>query len=148
MNDENAMAKAANVVAENEAPRAVVLKDGKTVKVIKCKVKSIGPVLGLVNHVFKTLSPNNTAGDFNIPEIKQSDILQLIATSSDKLMVVVSNLCSMSKKELDELELDDAIAITSVVWEVNKDFFLQQVLPMINKILPTVSQENDESEKE
>lgn len=134
--DSNQTSEQIAETAEVIAPKidTVTLKTGEEIEVYKCKVRHIGLTLGFVLGVFKDLGVVTQEGaeqaikaDLKNPQI----ILNLIANKAPQVFSLVSEMCALSYDELNELDLDDGLAVTLKVWEVNQRFFLQQVLPLI-----------------
>lgn len=117
----------------------VLIEDGdKVVDVYKCKVKQIGPVLGLLSNLLKDLGVLDIEDEQMLAQLEEKTrdpeyLLQLIAKYIDQIPGVASLLCSLSEEEFGDLELDDAFAVLMKIWEVNQSFFSQRILPMISK---------------
>jgi hypothetical protein len=133
MNKREAVVHSANTIAEKEEPRVVTLKDGRTVQIMKCQVRNLGTIMDVIVYVFDELASDKDKGKgiLDLRSIPHAQILKLIANGSDKLFKAVASLTTMSIKELENLELDDAIDIVMAVWEVNQAFFLKAVLPKL-----------------
>lgn len=113
--------------------RVVPLSDGTNIEVLECRVKHIGPIVRLIREAFDILEVKKM-DDFK--EIKLGDpevFLKLIAEGSDSLFKVGAVLCSMSLDDFEELPIDDAMAILLKEFEVNKDFFMDRVIPLVTK---------------
>ena len=129
------VADTANKLA-GTAQSTVALGSGVTVEVYKCKARNVGTILSLALHIMEEMHIK-TLGD--LPDINMKDpsfFLQLISKTSDRLYVAAEELCGLSYEEILDLELDDAIKLILQVVTVNKDFFLQKVMPILNVHLP------------
>lgn len=121
-------------VLAGTAGSAVELNNGDTVDIYICKTKNTGVVLQAAHSLMVNL------GVSNLEELPSIDIknptvfLQLIAKSSEDIFLVASELCSLSYEELMELELDDTIKIILQVVTINKDFFSQKLLPLLQSV--------------
>jgi hypothetical protein len=127
------------------APAATIkLSNGSTVEIYRCKVKQIGEILEFLKFVFESLGIAKVSDLYRMrgdTEIVASElgaklddtelILQLIAKSMDRVFGISSSLSNVALHEFYELELDDALAVCLKVWEVNRDFFLQRILPAL-----------------
>ncbi len=117
-------------------PRFVEIGDGREVEIRRCKVMQISRVLRLVSDFFGELEIKRV-GD--IPQIdlqNPSILLKLFAGYAEQVFEVASNLTSLTKEEMQELEMDDAILIVREVWLLNQSFFLQKILPLVQGLIP------------
>jgi hypothetical protein len=130
------MVEQANVLSET--PDQITLSTGQTVEVYKCRLKQVGPVLGLLSRLLSDLGVVNIDDDEKLGDLEKrlsdpSALLQLIAKYSEEIPVTAALLTSMSEDQVSELELEDALALVTKVWEVNSDFFSKQILPLLGK---------------
>ncbi len=128
-------------------PVIVELGDGREVEIRRCKVLQISRVLRLVRDFFKDLKVEKI-GD--IPQVDLQNptmLLGLLVDYADQVFEVTSMLTSLDEKDMQELEMDDAILVVREVWLLNQNFFLQKILPLVSKMLPvpTKDQEDDDS---
>lgn len=137
---------AETISGTNNKPATVRLKDGREIQIIKCQVKNLGKIMNLIIHIFEKVSPDGD-GKVDFTQIKQKDILKLIAESSDMVFESVASLTTMDIKELMDLELDDAVDVILKVWEVNQRFFLQAVLPRVGNLIGVESPEQEQVTK-
>lgn len=79
---------------------------------LPCMMKAIGPILA---------------------EIQGNDILGALAKNADSMVAAVAVGARKPREWVDELELDDLIAVAAAVLEVNADFFVRAVLPGLTK---------------
>ncbi len=68
-----------------------------------------------------------------LAEIQGGDILGALATNADSMVDAVSIGSRKSREWVDELDLDDLVAVAGAVLEVNADFFVRAVLPVLTK---------------
>jgi len=128
--------EAGDVIA-NE-PVLIQLADGRDVEIRRCKVLQISRVLRLVSDFFNELKVTKL-GDLPAIDLQNPAlILQLFANYADQVFEVAAMLTSLDKKEMEELEMDDAILIVREVWLLNQNFFLLKILPLVQGLL-TVS---------
>lgn len=105
---------------------------GKSVTPKVIKVSQVGPVLRAIrpfNATIKTAMKNSAEG--NDPA-KNFDVLEVLEHHADNLIELVSTLTGEDKKFIGDLDLDDMIKITTAVMEVNLDFFIRKVLPLLS----------------
>ena len=120
-----------DVVASGRIGGEVTLSTGDTVPIYKCAVRDVGSVLGLLNTVMVSFGIEKLGDvpklDFENPTI----MLQMIAKCSDAFADVAPHFCGLPEgMNFDALGLDDAIAIILEEVRVNKDFFMEKVLPL------------------
>ena len=72
-------------------------------------------------------------------EIQNGDILGALATNTDSLVAAVSIGSRKDRAWVDDLELDDLVALAGAVLEVNADFFVHRVLPGLTKAVEGVT---------
>ena len=72
-------------------------------------------------------------------EIQSGDILGALATNADSLVAAVSIGSRKDRAWVDDLELDDLVALAGAVLEVNADFFVHRVLPGLTKAVEGVT---------
>lgn len=124
------------VTERKKLPTVTVYTDeGEEVVVVirKCKVRNIEPILNIINVVFREMGITKL-GD--LPKVNFDDpstFLQLIANSAEALNTAIAELCSLNLDEVKELNLDDMVRVFVAEVELNKDFFINQVLPEILK---------------
>ncbi len=68
-----------------------------------------------------------------LAEIQSGDILGALATNADSMVEAVSIGSRKPREWVDELDLDDLVAVAGAVLEVNADFFVRAVLPMLTQ---------------
>lgn len=79
--------------------------------------------------VFKTVDTNGTD-----EEVGSKIITELLLHCGDSIRDILAISVNKSVEWVDELEADKVIELLSVIFEVNKDFFIQKVLPMLKKV--------------
>lgn len=68
-----------------------------------------------------------------LAEIQGGDILGALAKNADSMVAAVSIGSRKPREWVDELDLDDLVAVAGAVLEVNADFFVRAVLPGLTK---------------
>jgi len=122
-------AKEADVL--NEKLPVIELSTGQKVTIYKCKVKQIGVVLRFLVFLMKAIGMKNMSDTPSLDLSNPTELMILMANSSDEIYPVAVSLCSMNMEEFEDLEIDDAMEIMNAEWALNQSFFLQKVMPMI-----------------
>lgn len=124
-------------IARHKGYYVVTLEDGETeVRCRNAKVGQIGMVLKFMRHVIKALEIKSTKPEYLKARIEQiqenpEELLDLLDTVDSHLWIVVAGLTDLPNPvAVQELDLDDAMMIGKVLWELNRDFFLKKVLPL------------------
>ena len=68
-----------------------------------------------------------------LAEIQSGDILGALATNADSMVDAVAIGSRKPREWVDELDLDALVAVAGAVLEVNADFFVRAVLPVLTK---------------
>lgn len=124
-------AKEADVL--NNKPLTVTLTTGVEVTILKCKVKQIGDVLRFLSFLMGALGMKNLASKPAVDLEDPTAIMLVIADSAEHVYPVASSLCSLTVEEIEDLEIEDAMSVMMAEWNLNKDFFLQKVIPMLGR---------------
>lgn len=119
-------------------PMIVELSDGREVEIRRCKVLQISRVLRLVSDFFSDMKVKRVGDLPNIDLQNPAILLNLLANYADQVFEVSAMLTSLEEDEVKELEMDDAILVVREVWLLNQNFFLEKILPMVQKLLPPV----------
>jgi hypothetical protein len=64
----------------------------------------------------------------------------LLAQVEEDLFSVIELATDKTPEFFDTVDPDDGIKVIAAVVEVNKDFFLQNVMPLINQHLPAITE--------
>lgn len=110
------------------------------VEVHICKLRDIPAFLELVALLFTELEVDlgNREGIEKIVSAKLNDgpfILKLISKYMNDVLKVLASLTSLTFEEIENLGPDDAILLAKTAGEVNYNFFMVRVLPMMPGIL-------------
>jgi len=124
-------AKEADVL--NGEQSSITTTEGNTVVIYKCKVKQIGAVLRFLSFLMKAIGMKDLNDQPEMDLSNPTELMMLIADSSDQIYPVAVSLCSINMEEFENLDIEDAIAIMMAEWELNKGFFLQKVMPMLGR---------------
>lgn len=128
----------ANVAAAIEVlyeTQNVTLSDGTAVGIKKVTLKTLPKVISLLQAVIGDLTKDGGAGLNAFTNISSdpATVLQLIANHLDEAYAVAAMHCSLSVDELVELDMYDGGLVIAKIVGVNKSFFTQKVLPLINQ---------------
>ena len=98
---------------------------GERISFLPIKTRELPPMM-------KAISPI-------LSEIQDGDILGALAANADSLVAAVAIGSRKDRAWVDELELDDLVALAGAVLEVNADFFVHRVLPGLTKAVEGVT---------
>ena len=129
------LVEVANQVSGTDNP-SITLKDGTEVVLRKCRTKDIGPVLKFAAHALEQMDITSLSSAKGISLDNPAIFLNLIANSADELCVLAARLSSLSKDQMEDLEVDDSILIFTELFTINKDFFSKSILPLVRNVLP------------
>jgi len=138
------MSEAAKKVSDDEViqetaeivegpPNTITLSTGVVVTAHKCKVRQIGTVLSFLSFLFKKLNVESAEGlqdlsaDFKNPTV----LMELVGDSLERVIDIIQLFCDLDKDAVEDLDIDDCIALALKEWEVNETFFTQRVLPLV-----------------
>lgn len=130
----DSLESAAETVA-GESTLKVTISDGVEVDILKCKVKHIAKLTKFGALMFGQLGIDS----FEAVETKTAKIfdpifiMDLFSNHSDEFVDLVATFCSLSSDAVNELDLDDAVLIAARAFEINKDFLLKKVAPILVK---------------
>ena len=106
---------------------------------IPLKVDIAGERLSILPIKTRELPPMMRAIAPILGEIQSGDILGALAANADALVAAVSIGSRKDRAWVDELDLDDLVALAGSVLEVNADFFVHRVLPGLTKAVEGVT---------
>lgn len=98
---------------------------GERISILPIKTRELPPMM-------KAVAPI-------LGEIQKGDILGALAANADSLVAAVSIGSRKDRAWVDELDLDDLVALAGAVLEVNADFFVRRVLPGLTKAVEGVT---------
>lgn len=116
---------------------SITISDGRQITCRVAKVGQMGLVLKFLRDVAEKMEVLSTNPDYlsaRMAEIGDSPLLfiTLLERAELHLWPVVVSLTSLKdEEEAKELDIDDAFGVAKVLFELNKDFFLQRVLPIV-----------------
>ncbi len=113
----------------------VVLVDGKEITISRMKLHQIIKGTGLLSGVFDIVFQL-----FQTEKMNPKLIIELFTTDGDNMLEFISIAIGQDRKFVNELELDDAIDILVAILEVNMDFFVSKVMPMMSSRTESLKQ--------
>lgn len=131
----DAVVEVSSVIAEEKSLESVVLSSGYVAYIRKCKVKDTSAALRLMKALFDTVGVKRISDAATLDLEDIDTILQLIANSQEPLFYIASSLSGIKPDDFELLDLDDAIKIILKAFEVNKRFFSESVLPLVQNAL-------------
>lgn len=109
----------------------------RKVVVRRIKLKHMKPVIDLVSAVVSGLFKGQMItfaemdGKMRLAGAAPDAILQLIANNIDSALALISYHVELPKTEIDDLDLEDAFVIFAKIMEINADFFVRRVVPLL-----------------
>lgn len=67
------------------------------------------------------------------------DLPSLFMLHADECLTLIAALANQPRAFVDELEIDEGVSLLSDLLEVNADFFIQQVLPVLTGLISKVA---------
>jgi hypothetical protein len=136
----------------SKSRKTVTLVDGVEVDIYACQVRHLPSLVYAVESVFKELgvtdiagateAATDIAGSLNNPQ----RLLQLIAKFTHEVSEIGTTLCSLDDEDFQELEIDDFLKVLIAEVEVNRDFFMQRVKPLLAPMLNSLRNETASTE--
>lgn len=144
MNDTAAADTLAALCAE---PRRYTAGDGTVVEVHPLKVRQLGPftralepLLVDVVALADTPAAEPVEADAGAPGGRGAALMLLVARRAEDVSRVVAIATGCDEQWLGERDLADLAELAAAVLEVNADFFVQRLLPMVQRLLPALTQ--------
>lgn len=108
----------------------------KEVLIRKATLRTTKAITALLADVMEGLSADEVvANGLGSP----SDILRMLSTHYDQTVSVAALLTDLTLDELLDLELDASLTVIEAVVSVNKVFFMEKILPLVNALLDRVN---------
>ncbi|MCF1459395.1 MAG: hypothetical protein LPH21_18165 [Shewanella sp.] len=168
MEKSNSAQDLVNSLINPTTPIVVDLGDmGKTVTITKFKVRHIPMVMKVMTKFQKAMKSQSEELKGEFDALKQAGdaeglknfaagedgsatngvLLKLISEHFDDCKGLLGVCSGLTPEEVEDLSLDEATAIVTGIVLLNKDFFMERVLPMVLQILGRApqSQTNQES---
>jgi hypothetical protein len=123
-----------------EKPFSVTLPSGRAVEVQVCKTRHLPILLRLLALVFEPLniklSQKPKPGEIASMLDNLSFVLNIVATNLPVVLEAARSLTPLKPDEIDDLDIDDLVALLDAIIRRNYDFFTQRLLPALEKYLP------------
>lgn len=114
---------------------------GKDVVVKKMRVKQIPPVIATISPFAHLLKSYKDQGE-------QFDMMQVVLYHNVEALQLVKILCDEEPEFVDELDIEELVVLVTAIVEVNLDFFVRRVLPLLSgemarlaSVMPKLTQE-------
>lgn len=146
-----------NSLTKNTTPITIELGTlGKTVTITKLKMRHIPTVLVVFDLLRKEMEGKSKELDVEFDKLKAAEdaegltafandigatdgvLVQLISQHFDKVVELLSVCSGLTIEEANDLDLDEATAIATGVVLMNRDFFMERVLPTMLKLFGSV----------
>lgn len=132
----------------NEENLTVELKDGTTVTVQKCKLRHAPATARLASTVLANLNITTLEGLDNFMELNNPMMIAaVIEYAYDDFITALSQMTNLTKDQLGDLEIDDALLVGAKVVEVNQTFFLNRVATVLRGLRKSDPEENQKSKE-
>jgi len=109
-------------------PGIVTMKDGNKVEVQKVKMRHLNFMIGLVSRVIAELGVDAT-GNVSIDLNDHRTLLKLISKLPEEVSQAVILLTNLKPEEYEALDLAEGLDVIKAVIEVNRTFFMEEVVP-------------------
>lgn len=118
-----------------DIPDSLLLDSDVEVKIYKCKVRQLTKVSTFLKVVLQELGIDNIESqDLKIDLNDPNTYLVLFDNCRNATLELIVSLCSLNREELEDLELDMMIDLVKKIFEVNKSFFLNRVMPLLSEL--------------
>lgn len=140
------------------APITVELESGREVSITKFKVRQIPLMADLMAKVQKDIKEKSDALAVEFQKLKDAEdeqglrdfandtdsnntlIVSIITNHLESVALVLASVTGLTVDEVMDLSIDELAALATGVVLLNKDFFIQKVLPQFMKILSLAPQ--------
>lgn len=118
-----------------DLPDSLLMDNDVEVEIYKCKVRQLTKVSTFLKVVLQELGINNIESqDLKIDLNDPNTYLVLFDNCRNATLELIVSLCSLDREELEDLELDMMIDLVKKIFEVNKSFFLNRVMPLLSEL--------------
>lgn len=111
----------------------VVTVKGQDVEVRQIKVGQLTKVMRIAYPFYDKLRALKDAAQKNGGT--SLDLYQLVFEHGDSVLEIVALLTGKDKAWVEDMDVDELVALFSAIVEVNLDFFIQRVLPSLSKLV-------------
>jgi len=109
------------------AGQSVVLGDGGAVRVEPLRVGQLPAFLRAIRPIMEAVRSQ----DVNDPE--EIDLMPVFMEAPDAFIDAIGVATGLDRDTLDALGMDDLVALARAVIEVNTDFFVRRVAPLLKE---------------
>lgn len=118
-----------------DVPDTILFDNDVSVEIYKCKVRQLTKVSTFLKVVLQELGINNIESqDLKIDLNDPNTYLVLFDNCRNATLELIVSLCSLNRDELEDLDLDMMIDLVKKIFEVNKSFFLNRVMPLLSEL--------------
>jgi hypothetical protein len=126
----------------SNAPVMAKLPSGREVEVYICKTRHLPVLLRLLSTIFEPLnikfSQKPQPGEITMMLDNVAFVLTIVANNLPIVFEAARTLTPLKPEELDELDIDDLVAVIDAIIRRNYDFFTVRLLPALQKYLPAL----------
>lgn len=115
---------------------------GQTVNIQEAAIRITPFKLGELPRVFKVVEPitklvlDAIGSDTN----QMESLSKIMVQGGDNVLDLIVIGSRQPRTWVDALEMDEGVELLAAILEVNASFFVQKVLPLLNKVAKTVPQ--------
>ena len=131
----------------NPEGQDVRLADGTTITVEPITVGQLPRMVKVLRPAFGALvalAPANSSpgagggqgadpADDGTLSVDAGELFELFAEHGEALLDALAIVSGEERTRLDKLKLDDALQLVRVLWEVNRDFFVHRLVPLLKR---------------
>jgi hypothetical protein len=116
------------------APEPILVSvSGEVIEIKQIRVGQISKAMRIAHPFYENLkAAKDAAKKSDDPGVYGFDIYTLVMENTDAIIDMVALLCGKDRGWVEDLSLDDLIAVFSAIVEVNLDFFIQRLLPLLS----------------
>lgn len=113
----------------------VLFAQGKAINIngVDLVIKSFK--MGQLPRVFKALEPLSEVMASSFTGSQVQLVTKMLAASGDSVITLLEVGSGQPREWVEDLDMDQSLELASAIMEVNSNFFLQRVLPILNKNL-------------
>jgi len=95
--------------------------------------------MGELPTVFKTINPISKLilDAVQSPENQLDSMMKVMTLGGDNVLDLIAIGAKQSRQWVDELEMDEGVALIAAILEVNASFFARKVLPLLTQVVKT-----------
>ena len=113
----------------------VVVVGGENIEVKQIKVGQMTKIMRIAFPFYDKLKAIKDDAKKNPQKDIGIDLFALVVEHGDAVIDLMAVLTNKDRKWVEDLDLDVLVALFTAVVEVNLDFFIQRVLPLLSKLV-------------